>query len=71
MENKKIKTKWLVEKTPLHKFVGKYWILPCISFWYDNDRFLETGVGSPALGFQIFWLNFGWAIVIQKSYQIP
>jgi len=50
------------------KLDGKYWIIPCISIWYDKYRFLETGVTSPAFGIQISFINFAYGLTIQKGY---
>jgi hypothetical protein len=59
--------KWSVDYNQFTKFTGKYWIIPCLSFWYDEYYFLETGVTTPAFGFQISFLNFAYGIVIQKQ----
>jgi hypothetical protein len=59
---------WKVNHSRLRKFTGKYWIIPCISIWYDRYYFLETGVETPAFGFQIAFLNYTYGITIQKSY---
>lgn len=61
---------WFIDYSSIHKFDGKYWILPCVSLWYDEDRFLETGVNSPSWGIEIFWLCWGWGLIIQKGYKI-
>jgi len=63
-----MKSKWFIDRTNLHRFPGKFWILPCISLWYDKDYFYETGVHTPALGIEVFWFNLGWGMVIQKGY---
>lgn len=60
--------KWFFHKSRLVKFEGKYWVIPCISIWVDKYFFLETGVESPAFGFQISFLNFAFGITIQKRY---
>jgi hypothetical protein len=59
---------WFIENNRFVKFRGKYWLIPCISLWYDKDFFLETGVTSPAFGFQISFLNFSYGLTIQKGY---
>ena len=69
----KIKTKdnmknWFIENNRFVKFKGKYWLIPCISIWYDKEHFLETGVTSPAFGIQISFLNFAYGLTIQKGY---
>jgi hypothetical protein len=51
------------------KFEKRYWIIPCISIWYDQYYFLETGVYTPAFGIQISFLNFAWGLTIQKEYE--
>jgi hypothetical protein len=60
--------KWFVEKNRFVKIRGKYWLIPCISIWYDKHYFLETGVTSPAFGIQISFLNFAYGLTIQKGY---
>lgn len=50
------------------KLDGKYWIIPCISIWYDKYYFLETGVYTPAFGIQISFLNFAYGLTFQKGY---
>lgn len=60
--------KILIDRTPFYKHRGMYWILPCISLWFDKYHFLETGVTSKALGFSISWINYSWGITIQEGY---
>lgn len=60
--------KWFFHKSRLVKFHGKYWIIPCVSIWIDKYSFLETGVESPAVGFQISFLNFAFGFTIQRGY---
>ena len=60
--------KWFVENNRFVKTRGKYWLIPCISIWYDKYYFLETGVTSPAFGIQISFLNFAYGLTIQKGY---
>ena len=59
---------WFIENNRFVKFRGKYWLIPCISLWYDKDFFLETGVTSAAFGIQISFLNFAYGLTIQKGY---
>jgi hypothetical protein len=61
-------SKWFIANNRYGKFNGKYWIIPCISLWYDKYSFLERGVTSPSFGFQISWLNFAYGLTIQKRY---
>ena len=60
--------KWFIDQNSFRRIRGKYWIVPCINLWYDKEYFLETGVTSPAIGFQISWFNFGYSFIIQKGY---
>jgi hypothetical protein len=60
--------KWFIENNRLVKIRGKYWLIPCISIWYDKYYFFETGVTSPAFGIQISFLNFAYGLTIQKGY---
>lgn len=60
--------KWFIEYNRFVRFRHKYWIIPCISVWYDKEYFLETGVTSPAFGIQISFLNFVYGLTIQKGY---
>jgi hypothetical protein len=60
--------KWFIENNKLVKIRGKYWLIPCISIWYDKEYFFETGVTSPAFGIQISFLNFAYGLTIQKGY---
>jgi hypothetical protein len=60
--------KWFVENNRFVRIKGKYWLIPCISIWYDKHHFLETGVTSPAFGIQISFLNFAYGLTIQKGY---
>ena len=60
--------KWFIENNRFVRFKGHYWVIPCISLWYDEKYFLETGVTSPAFGFQISFLNFAYGLTIQKEY---
>lgn len=64
---KKIR-QWDIETNRFVRFRGKYWIIPCISIWYDKYHFLETGVESPAFGIQICWFNCAYCLKIQKGY---
>jgi hypothetical protein len=61
-------SKWYIENNRFVKFRDRYWLIPCISIWYDKNYFLETGVYSPAFGFQISWINFAYGLTIQKGY---
>jgi hypothetical protein len=60
--------KWFIENNRLVKMRGRYWLIPCISIWYDKYYFLETGVTSPAFGIQISFLSFAYGLTIQKGY---
>ena len=60
--------KWFIVNNMFVKIKGKYWLMPCISIWYDGYYFLETGVTSPAFGIQISFLNFAYGLTIQKGY---
>jgi hypothetical protein len=59
---------WFIEDNRFVKMKGRYWLIPCISIWYDKYYFLETGVTSPAFGIQISFLKFAYALTIQKGY---
>jgi hypothetical protein len=59
---------WFIEENRFVRMRGRYWLIPCISIWYDKYYFLETGVTSPALGIQISFLNFAYGLTIQKGY---
>ena len=61
-------SKWFIENKRFVRFRGKYWLIPCISIWYDKYYFLETGVTSPAFGIQISFLNFAYGLTLQKGY---
>lgn len=43
-------------------------ILPEFCVWYVKDQFLETGVYTPAFGFQFAWIKWKWAFSMQKGY---
>jgi hypothetical protein len=58
---------WKVNYSNLRKVPGKYWIIPCISIWYDQYYFLELGVNTPAFGLNVSFFNFAYGIVIQKQ----
>lgn len=60
--------KWFIEHNNFYRIRGKYWIIPCISLWYDKKYFLETGVTSPAFGLQISWISWAYGLTIQKGY---
>ena len=60
--------KWFINNNKFVQFRGKYWIIPCISIWYDKYYFLETGVTSPAFGINISWFNFAYGLSFQKGY---
>ena len=60
--------KWFIETPKIRRYIGVYWIIPCISIKYDKESFLETGVTSPAFSIQIAFLNFAWGMTIQKGY---
>jgi hypothetical protein len=59
---------WIVTSTGIKKIQGMYWIIPCISIWYDRYRFLETGLTSPCFGIQISFISFAYGLTIQKGY---
>jgi hypothetical protein len=63
-----MKSKWFIEQNKFATFRGRIWIIPCISIWYDKYYFLETGVTSPAFGFQLSWLSWAYGLTIQKGY---
>jgi hypothetical protein len=63
-----MKNKWFIETNRFVKIIGKYWIIPCVSIWYDKYYFLETGVESPAFGIQISWFSWAYGLTIQKGY---
>lgn len=63
-----MKTKWFIDVTKIYKYIGVYWLIPCVSLQYNNEHFLETGVYSPAFSLQISFLNFAWRMTIQKGY---
>ena len=63
-----MKNKWFIANNRYGKFNGMYWIIPCISLWYDKYSFLKTGVTSPSFGLQISWLNFAYGLTIQRGY---
>jgi len=60
--------KWFIGNNRFVRIIGKYWVLPCISIWYDKYYFLETGITSPAFGIQISFLSFAYELTIQKGY---
>jgi len=60
--------KWFIDQNNFYRIRGKYWIIPCISLWYDKEYFLETGVTSPAIGLQISWLSWAYGVTVQKGY---
>ena len=60
--------KWFIENNRFVRINGKYWLIPCVSIWYDKYHFLETGVTSPAFGLQISFINFAYGLTIQKGY---
>ena len=62
------KSKWFIERNKFTKIRGKYWLIPCISIWYDKEYFLETGVTSEAFGLQVSFLNLAYGLTIQKGY---
>ena len=47
---------------------GAFSILPKFDVWYFKDFFLETGVTSPAAGFEIGWLKWQWSFGVQQGY---
>lgn len=59
---------WFISKNRFIRVKGYYWIIPCISFWYDSYHFLETEITSPAIGIQVAFLNFTYGLTIQKGY---
>jgi len=59
--------KWKVNQSKLRKVIGKYWLIPCISIWYDQYYFLESGVNTSAFGLNVSFFNFAYGIVIQKQ----
>jgi len=62
--------KWVTQISKIKTVYGIYWVLPCVSFQYSPNLFLETGVYTPAFMLQISFLNFTWGVTIQKSYKI-
>ena len=36
--------KWFIENNRFVRFRKKYWIIPCISVWYDKEYFLDKMV---------------------------
>jgi hypothetical protein len=63
-----MKSKWFIEQNKFATLKGRIWIIPCLSIWYDKYYFLETGVSSPAFGFQISWLSWAYGVTVQKGY---
>lgn len=44
------------------------WIIPCVSIWYDKQRFLETGVYTKSFGIQVSFLKWAWGAYLQQGY---
>jgi hypothetical protein len=55
-----MKSKWFIEQNKFATLKGR--------IWYDKYYFLETGVSSPAFGFQISWLSWAYGVTVQKGY---
>ena len=63
-----MKKKWFIAQNKLLSFHGRIWFIPCISIWYDNRTFLETGIVTPAFGLQIAWLKWTYGFMLQRGY---
>ena len=50
------------------KYYIKYEMFPYMKLWFTKDYFLETGVTSPAIGFNIGWLKWSYQFIIQITY---
>ena len=68
MKFKKKRMKWSVVHNYFIKTKNSLHLLPELCLWYDRDYFLETGIYSPAFGFQVCWLKWKWAVAFQKTY---
>jgi hypothetical protein len=60
--------KWFICHNHLLWIPGQFYVLPHIDLWYYKDYFLETGVYTPAFGFEIGWLKWKWALGVQQGY---
>ena len=60
--------KWFITHNNFIKTKGSIHLLPEFCVWYDKEYFLETGVYTPAVGFQVCWIMWKWAFAIQKGY---
>jgi|LakMenE01Jun11ns_1017448.scaffolds.fasta_scaffold6095879_2 hypothetical protein len=60
--------KWLIDTNRFVTHKGYFMIIPCISVWYEKQRFLESGVKTPAFGLQIGWIKYTYTLIIQKGY---
>lgn len=59
---------WFITHNRFFKTKGSIHILPEFCVWFDKNYFLETGVYTPAFGFQICWVKWKWAVGLQKGY---
>lgn len=59
--------KWTTNSM-FYKTYNTLHILPEFSVWSTKNCFLETGVYTPSLGFQIAWIKWKWVFGIQKGY---
>jgi hypothetical protein len=60
--------KWFFETSGLVKINGMIWIIPCVSIWYDSQRFLESGVYTKSFGIQVSFLRWAWGAYLQQGY---
>jgi hypothetical protein len=50
-------------------FIASVWyIIPYIRLGYNPACFLETGVNTRALIFEVGWGKWGWTLIIQEAY---
>ena len=47
--------KWFIEHNGFYRIRGKYWIIPCISLWYDKEYFLDMVLYYPFGNFPNFF----------------
>lgn len=59
---------WIIIYNNFFKTTGSIHLLPEFYVWFDKYRFLETGLYTPAFGFRICWIKWGYSLGLQKGY---
>ena len=60
--------KWFISNNGFRRENSFFTILPSFRIIYNKNYFLETGVTTPAFGFDMAWIKWRYTLLIQQGY---